>query len=265
MAAPMRGTRGGAPGVAAAGAQSGAPAGGAPGRNGVADPAAQRARLEAGLIAIGLTLAPAQVETLLAYLALLGKWNSVYNLTAIRHADEMLTHHLLDSLAAVPALAHAARDGAVATAARGRVLDVGSGGGMPGLPLAIACPDLSVLMVDIVQKKTAFLTQCRAQLGLTNASAHWGPVEQLQDTHGFAVITSRAFAELTDFVTLSGHLLAAGGKLVAMKGVYPQAELDRMEAAGLMAAWQVEAVPRLTVPELDAERHLVVLSRRVDN
>ncbi|WP_454765375.1 16S rRNA (guanine(527)-N(7))-methyltransferase RsmG [Cupriavidus campinensis] len=225
------------------------------------DDAAQRRRLEAGLAAIGLALAPAQIDTMFAYLTLLRKWNSVYNLTAIRHPDEMLTHHLLDSLAAVPALAEAARATGVVDAARGRVLDVGSGGGMPGLPLAIACPDVSVLMVDIVQKKTAFLTQCRAQLGLTNAAAHWGPVEKLDDANGYAVITSRAFAELTDFVTLSGHLLAPGGKLIAMKGVYPQAELDRMEAAGLMAAWQVDAVPKLTVPELDAERHLVVLSR----
>ena len=231
-------------------------------RHTVIDDAAQRRRLEAGLAAIGLALAPAQIDTLFAYLALLRKWNSIYNLTAIRHPDEMLTHHLLDSLAAVPALAEAARAAGVAEPARGRVLDVGSGGGMPGLPLAISCPDVSVLMVDIVQKKTAFLTQCRAQLGLSNAAAHWGPVEQLEDSHGFAVITSRAFAELTDFVSLSGHLLAPHGRLIAMKGVYPQAELDRMEAAGLMSEWQVDAVPRLTVPELDAERHLVVLSRR---
>lgn len=226
------------------------------------DDAAQRRRLEAGLAAIGLTLAPAQIDTLFAYLTLLRKWNSVYNLTAIRHPDEMLTHHLLDSLTAVPALAEAARATDAAEPARGRVLDVGSGGGMPGLPLAIACPDVSVLMVDIVQKKTAFLTQCRAQLGLSNAAAHWGPVEKLEDASGYAVITSRAFAELTDFVSLSGQLLAPGGKLIAMKGIYPQAEIDRMEAAGLMATWQVEAVPKLTVPELDAERHLVVLSRR---
>lgn len=226
------------------------------------DAAAQRRRLESGLAAIGLALAPAQIDTLFAYLTLLRKWNGVYNLTAIRHPDEMLTHHLLDSLAAVPALAEAARAAGVAEAGRGRVLDVGSGGGMPGLPLAIACPDVSVLMVDIVQKKTAFLTQCRAQLGLANAAAHWGPVEKLEDANGYAVITSRAFAELTDFVTLSGHLLAPGGKLIAMKGIYPQAEIDRMEAAGLMAAWQVDGVSKLTVPELDAERHLVVLSRR---
>ncbi len=231
-------------------------------RHPAVDEAAQRRRLEAGVAALGLALVPAQIDTLFAYLTLLRKWNSVYNLTAIRHPDEMLTHHLLDSLAAVPALADAARSASVPDAARGRVLDVGSGGGMPGLPLAISYPDVLVLMVDIVQKKTAFLTQCRAQLHLTNAAAHWGPVEKIEDAHGYAVITSRAFAELTDFVNLSGHLLAPGGKLLAMKGVYPQAELDRMEAAGLMQAWQVEAVPRLTVPELDAERHLVVLSRR---
>jgi len=228
----------------------------------VVDEAAQRQRLEAGLRDLGLTLAPAQIETLFAYLTLLRKWNSVYNLTAIRHPDEMLTHHMLDSLAAVPALAEAARSSAVPDAARGRVLDVGSGGGMPGMPLAITCPDVSVLMVDIVQKKTAFLTQCRAQLHLTNAAAHWGPVEKIEDANGYAVITSRAFAELTDFVNLSGHLLAPGGKLLAMKGVYPQAEIDRMEAAGLMQTWQVESVPKLVVPGLDAERHLVVLSRR---
>lgn len=228
------------------------------------DPAQQKRRLDAGLAELSLPLEQAQADTLLSYLALLAKWNGTYNLTAIRNADEMLTHHLLDSLAAVPALADAARSPAVPERARGRVLDVGSGGGMPGIPLAISCPDLHVLMVDIVQKKTAFLTQCRAQLRLSNAAAHWGAVEKLDDPDGFSVITSRAFAELTDFVALAGHLLAPRGKLIAMKGVYPQAELDRMDQAGQMAAWQVEAVPRLHVPGLDAERHLVVLSRRDD-
>lgn len=228
----------------------------------VVDEAEQHRRLTEALERLGLQLSAEQTDNQIAYLGLLRKWNATYNLTAIRHPDEMLTHHLFDSLAAVPCLAQAARAAHVPESGRGRVLDVGSGGGMPGIPLAIACPDVQVMMVDLVQKKTAFLTQCRVQLGLANAATHWGRVEEVSDSAGYAVITSRAFAELTDFVSLSGHLLAPGGQLIAMKGVYPQGELDRMESAGLMAEWQVEEIPRLTVPELDAERHLVVLSRR---
>ena len=135
------------------------------------------------------------------------------------------------------------------------VVDVGSGGGLPGIPLAIAFPDVSVTMVDIVQKKTAFLTQCRAELGLANAQSHWGHVEKLADATGYGVITSRAFAELVDFVNLAGHLLAPGGRMVAMKGVRPDAEIER-----LPAGWTVEAIERLTVPGLPAERHLVILA-----
>lgn len=213
------------------------------------DPAA---RLQAGAAALGLTLEASQVASLLAYQALLGKWNRVYNLTAIRKADDMLTHHLLDSLAAVPHLMRwATREGVPP-----RVLDVGSGGGLPGIPLAIAAPALDVTMVDIVQKKTAFLTQCKAELGLRNAHVHWGRVEQLQDEHGFGVITSRAFADLADFVAWAGHLLAPGGHFVAMKGVDPGAE-----AAALPPGWAVRAIERLKVPELDAERHLIVIGR----
>lgn len=110
-------------------------------------------------------------------------------------------------------------------------------------------------MVDIVQKKTAFLTQCRAELGLANAQSHWGHVEKLADATGYGVITSRAFAELVDFVNLAGHLLAPGGRMVAMKGVRPDAEIER-----LPAGWTVEAIERLTVPGLPAERHLVILA-----
>ncbi|HVL09756.1 MAG TPA: 16S rRNA (guanine(527)-N(7))-methyltransferase RsmG, partial [Burkholderiaceae bacterium] len=120
------------------------------------------ARLQAGAAALGLALDAPQVASLLAYQALLGKWNRVYNLTAIRRAEDMLTHHLLDSLAAVPHLMRWATLAGVPA----RVLDVGSGGGLPGIPLAIAAPGLDVTMVDIVQKKTAFLTQCKAELGL---------------------------------------------------------------------------------------------------
>ncbi|CAJ0806452.1 16S rRNA (guanine(527)-N(7))-methyltransferase RsmG [Ralstonia holmesii] len=211
-----------------------------------------RAELEAGARALGLSLDSAQVDRLLAYQGLLAKWNRVYNLTAIRDAGDMLTHHLLDSLSAVSRIAELARR---AQPDAPRVLDVGSGGGLPGIPLAIAYPDVSVTMVDIVQKKTAFLTQCRAELGLTNAQSHWGHVEKLADATGYGVITSRAFAELVDFVNLAGHLLAPGGRMVAMKGVRPDAEIER-----LPAGWTVEAIERLTVPGLPAERHLVILA-----
>lgn len=164
----------------------------------------------------------------------------------------MLTHHLLDSLSAVPRIAELARR---TQPEAPRVLDVGSGGGLPGIPLAISCPDVTVTMVDIVQKKTAFLTQCRAELGLTNAQSHWGHVEKLADATGYGVITSRAFAELVDFVQLAGHLLAPGGRMVAMKGVRPEAEIER-----LPAGWTVESIERLAVPGLSAERHLVILA-----
>lgn len=212
----------------------------------------QTDRLQRGAAKLGLDLSEAQVAQLLAYQALLAKWNRVYNLTAIRDAGDMLTHHLLDSLAAVPHLIRwADREGLPA-----RVMDVGSGGGLPGIPLAITCPALQVTMVDIVQKKTAFLTQCKAELGLANASVHWGHVERLNDPQGYAVLTSRAFAELADFVTLAGHLLAPDGHVVAMKGVHPAEEIAR-----LPAGWRMVAIERLVVPGLDAERHLVVIGR----
>ncbi|CCF97691.1 16S rRNA (guanine(527)-N(7))-methyltransferase RsmG [Ralstonia solanacearum] len=211
-----------------------------------------RSELGAGACALGLSLDAAQLDRLLAYQALLGKWNRVYNLTAIRDAGDMLTHHLLDSLAAVPRIAEWVRR---VQPDAPRVLDVGSGGGLPGIPLAIACPDIDVTMVDIVQKKTAFLTQCRAELGLGNAQSHWGHVEKLTDATGYGVITSRAFAELNDFVRLAGHLLAPGGRMVAMKGVHPAAEIAR-----LPDGWAVESIERLTVPRLAAERHLIILA-----
>lgn len=211
-----------------------------------------RSELEAGARALGLPLEGMQLDRLLAYQVLLAKWNRVYNLTAIRDAGDMLTHHLLDSLAAVPRIAELVRR---VQPEASRVLDVGSGGGLPGIPLAIACPDIGVTMVDIVRKKTAFLTQCRAELGLTNAQSHWGHVEKLADAVGYGVITSRAFAELNDFVRLAGHLLVPGGRMVAMKGVRPDAEIAR-----LPEGWAVESIERLTVPGLPAERHLVILA-----
>jgi len=196
-----------------------------------------------GAQALELELSDAQLAQLLDYLALLSKWNAVYNLTAVRDPAHMVTHHLLDSLAVVPAFSEARN-----------VLDVGAGGGLPGMVLAIARPELRLSMVDTVHKKTAFLTQAKAELGLTNVTVHTARVEQLQVAQQFDVITSRAFAELSDFVTWSGHLLEEGGRFIAMKGVLPEQEIAR-----LPSGWKVSKVQRLSVPGLDAERHLIFI------
>ena len=198
-----------------------------------------------GIRDLGLPLNPAQHEQLLDYLALMAKWNAVYNLTSLRDPMQMVTHHLLDSLAAVSAFAGARN-----------VLDVGAGGGLPGIVLAIARPDMKVSMVDTVHKKTAFLTQVKAELGLANVTVYTARVEQLEVPEKFDVITSRAFADLSDFVNWSGHLLAEGGRFIALKGVAPQDEQDR-----LPAAWKVAELRPLQVPRLGAERHLVFIER----
>lgn len=197
--------------------------------------------LAEGVRAMHLDLSEAQLNKLMDYLALLSKWNAVYNLTALRDPRQMVTHHLLDSLAVVFAF-----DGAK------NILDVGAGGGLPGIVLAIARPDMCVSMVDTVHKKTAFLTQVKAELGLANVTVYTGRVEQLKVPQKFDVITSRAFAELNDFVTWSGHLLEEGGRFIALKGVMPNEEIAR-----LPAGWKVDRVESLTVPGLGAERHLV--------
>jgi 16S rRNA (guanine527-N7)-methyltransferase len=210
------------------------------------DVAQYAGQVEEGARALGLALDADQHAKLLAYLGLLAKWNGVYNLTAVRDPKAMVTQHLLDSLSAVPAFKDA-HD----------VLDVGAGGGLPGLVLAIARPDIKVSLIDTVHKKTAFLTQVKAELGLANVTVYTMRVEQLQVKQPFDTITSRAFADLSDFVNWSGHLLADGGRFIAMKGVAPQEERDR-----LPAAWQVERVERLQVPGLDAERHLIFIHRK---
>lgn len=199
-------------------------------------------QLAAGVAALGLAL-PGGAETkLLAYLALLDKWNRVYNLTAVREPERMVSHHLLDSLAAVPFFTGPA------------VLDVGSGGGLPGIPLAIARPDIQVTLIDSVAKKTAFLLQAKAELGLANLSVATGRVEDFHPQTGFDEITSRAFSDLKEFVTLTRHLLNPGGRWLAMKGVYPHEEL-----ALLPASVKVSADHELHVPALAASRHLIVL------
>jgi 16S rRNA (guanine527-N7)-methyltransferase len=205
--------------------------------------------LKEGATAMGLTLSTAQLDQLMAYQALLAKWNKVYNLTALRDPAQMVTHHLLDSLSAVSAFAGAQR-----------VLDVGAGGGLPGIVLAIwaaqAQPQMKITLVDTVQKKTAFLNQVKAQLQLGNVTVLHARVEQLPVEQQYDVITSRAFAELKDFITWSNHLLQPGGKYIALKGVLPQEEIDR-----LPAGWQVQHVQPLQVPGLDAERHLIFMER----
>lgn len=211
--------------------------------------ASLRASLRAGADALALDMPDAQIDELLQYLALLHKWNSVYNLTAVRDPQQMLTQHLLDCMAALPAF-----DGAR------RVLDVGSGGGLPGIVIAIwarhAQPQMRVEMIDTVHKKTAFLTQVKAELGLSNAKVNTGRVEQFAPTDKFDVITSRAFAELGDFVSWSGHLLEEGGRMLALKG---QAETTQREA--LPDGWQIVRDLRLQVPGMDAERHVVQIER----
>jgi 16S rRNA (guanine527-N7)-methyltransferase len=199
-----------------------------------------------GIAELKLDLSDAQQGKLMDYLALLFKWNSVYNLTSVRDPMQMVTHHLLDSLAAVPAFEGAAS-----------VLDVGAGGGLPGIVLAIARPDMKVALIDTVHKKTAFLTQVKAELGLANVTVHTARVEQLQVPHKFDVITSRAFADLSDFVNWSGHLLAEGGRFIALKGVAPAEEQQR-----LPAEWSVSELRPLQVPKMEAERHLVFIQRK---
>lgn len=201
--------------------------------------------LDEGIAAMALDVSPAQREQLLDYLGLMFKWNAVYNLTSLRDPMQMVTHHVLDSLAAVPAFAGARN-----------VLDVGAGGGLPGVVLAIVRPDMQVAMIDTVHKKTAFLTQVKAQLGLANVTVYTMRVEQLEVSDKFDVITSRAFADLSDFVNWSGHVLADGGRFIALKGVAPQDEQERVPAA-----WKVTQVQPLQVPRLGAERHLVYIER----
>ena len=201
--------------------------------------------LAEGIDEMKLGIDAAQQDQLMAYLQLMHKWNGVYNLTSLRDPMQMVTHHLLDSLAAVPAFADARN-----------VLDVGAGGGLPGIVLAITRPDMQVSMIDTVHKKTAFLTQVKAELALANATVHTMKVQDLTVSEKFDVITSRAFADLSDFVNWSGHLLAQGGKFIALKGTAPSEERERVPAE-----WHVSSLQPLQVPKLVAERHLVYIER----
>ncbi|WP_062190971.1 16S rRNA (guanine(527)-N(7))-methyltransferase RsmG [Caldimonas taiwanensis] len=206
--------------------------------------------LESGLNHLGLRLRPEQIDQLLAYLTLLGKWNRVYNLTAVRDPAQMVTHHLLDCLSIIPPLQ--ARHGEQAL----RVLDVGAGAGLPGVVIAIARPSTEVICVDTVAKKASFIQQVAAELGLSRLHAQHARVEALPPQQA-DIVTSRAFASLSDFVTLTRAHLGPQGVWMAMKGKRPDAEAAELPPD--VALFHVEP---LTVPGLDAERCLVWMRPR---
>jgi 16S rRNA (guanine527-N7)-methyltransferase len=205
------------------------------------------AQLSEGIEVLELAL-PRETQTrMLQYLALIRKWNQVHNLTAVREPEAMLVRHLLDSLAILPHVAGP------------RIADVGSGAGLPGIPLALARPEWRVTLVETNHKKTAFLQQARIELDLKNVEVMTERVENFHPVDGFDVVISRAFSDLADFASLAGHLCApgnGGGRLVAMKGVYPHEEL-----AQLPAQFMVERILPITVPGLEAERHLVLIKQ----
>lgn len=204
-----------------------------------------RATLMAGLEALQLNLSQEQIDQLLAYQAMIGKWTKVYNLTSIRDPSEMLTHHLLDSLAAIPALQRYLGSAGLSTGSR--LLDVGSGAGLPGVVMAICCPAVDVTCVDTVAKKAAFIKQAALALKLPNLTGLHARVESI--TQPFDVICSRAFASLADFTNWSAAALAPQGVWMAMKGKRPSDEMLALPENTVM--FHVE---QLQVPGLDAER-----------
>jgi 16S rRNA (guanine527-N7)-methyltransferase len=210
------------------------------------------AAIAEGARALALVLPTGAERRLADFLALLGKWNRVYNLTAIREPERMVTHHVLDSLAIVPALE------ALGVGQAGvRVLDVGSGGGLPGLPLAIARPQWQVTLCEPSHKKATFLAQAVAELALSNVEVAALRVEDCRPAHPFGVVVSRAFSDLATFVAAARPHLAPGGVIVAMKGVVPEEEI-----ADLPSDVEIVAMPVLAVPGLDAARHLIVMKRK---
>ena len=203
--------------------------------------------LDTGVARLGVALPDGGAAKLAAYLELLAKWNRTFNLTAIREPERMVTHHALDSLAIVPALPSRAI----------RVLDVGSGGGLPGIPIAIARPDAEVVMIDSSGKKATFLAQAAIELPLANASSVASRVEDYAPARPFDVVVSRAFADLATFARLARKHVAPDGALYAMKGVHPVEEL-----AELPGDIEVIAERKLDVPGLDGTRHLIVMRAR---
>jgi len=204
------------------------------------------AELVRGALALGVELSEGQQQQLLAYLALLIKWNKAYNLTAVRDPDEMVSRHLFDSLSVVSFVAESGQTW----------LDVGSGGGMPGVPLAIMFPDRSFTLLDSNGKKTRFLTQVKLELKLANLEVVHSRVEQFQPAEAFDGITSRAFSSLEDFASWTRHLGNTQTRWLAMKGVQPDDELQR-----LPADFRLDACHVLKVPGCQGQRHLLILRR----
>ena len=203
--------------------------------------------LKAGLVQLRLALTEQQITQLLAYQTLIAKWTKVYNLTAVRDPAEMMTHHLLDSLAIIAPLQR--------HMAKGRLLDVGSGAGLPGAVIAICCPAIMVTCVDTVAKKATFIKQVALELKLPNLAGLHARVENIDQQ--YEVVCSRAFASLPDFTQWSANALAPAGVWMAMKGKHPADEL-----AALPASVVVFHVEQLRVPELDAERCVVWMRKR---
>lgn len=200
-------------------------------------------KLHGALECIPVMLPEGAEGRLAAYIGLLDKWNKVYNLTAIRDPQQMLHYHIVDSLAVEPLLPRVSA-----------IADVGTGPGLPGIPLAIARPDTRVTLVESNHKKAAFLTQAKLELKLTNVEVVNERVEKFHPAEGFEVVISRAFSEMAQFVALARHLCIKGGTMAAMKGLYPHEELTR-----LPGDVQVEAIKPVMVPGLGAERHLVLI------
>ncbi len=201
-------------------------------------------QLRDGLAGMNLSLTEGRQQQLLAFLALLNKWNKAYNLTAVRDERVMVSRQLLDSLSILPWVT------------TDHLLDVGAGGGLPGIPLAIALPEKRFTLLDSNGKKTRFLNQCVLELGLDNVSVIHGRAEDCQPDQPFTQISSRAFTALENLVTWCGPLLDNEGEFLAMKGQFPDDEV-----AALPAGWQVKSSHSLKVPGADGERHLLVVAR----
>lgn len=201
-------------------------------------------QIERGLMALHVGGPPGLGASLAAYIGLLARWNESYNLTAVRSPEEMVTRHLMDSLVVLPFIGD------------GRVLDVGTGAGLPGLVLAMARPAQSFVLLDSSGKKTRFVEHAAGRLGLANVAVVRVRAEDHEDVEGFSIVLSRAFSSVNDFIRLSGHLACSEGALLAMKGAFPEAEL-----AVLPEGWRLRAAHRLDVPGLVGCRHLLEFSR----